>query len=115
MQESAGTERRVIGHLKDGAEQVPLLRLGLWFAASRLLILAVAGIALHVVPAGPYAVHGKLVDWFRHWDADWYLSIVLCGYSYDPHAQSNVAFFPLYPLLIRLVGEVVPNFALAGY
>jgi Gpi18-like mannosyltransferase len=35
------------------------------------------------------------------WDVSWYLSIVEHGYSFsaDPTAQSNVAFYPLYPLI----------------
>jgi Gpi18-like mannosyltransferase len=41
-------------------------------------------------------------DWAR-WDGRWYVEIVEHGYSYDPDAQSSVAFFPLYPLLIRLL------------
>jgi hypothetical protein len=40
---------------------------------------------------------------WNHWDAWWYLSIVEKGYSYVPGETSNAAFFPLYPLTIRLV------------
>lgn len=37
-----------------------------------------------------------------HWDAAWYLSIIERGYSYSgPGVQANVAFFPLYPLVVR--------------
>jgi Gpi18-like mannosyltransferase len=43
-----------------------------------------------------------VVHWF-HWDTAWYGLIARAGYSartYDPH-QSNLAFFPLYPLSVR--------------
>ncbi len=36
-----------------------------------------------------------------HWDASWYASISRDGYAYHPGSQSGVAFFPLYPMLIR--------------
>jgi Gpi18-like mannosyltransferase len=39
-----------------------------------------------------------------HWDAAWYMKIIQNGYSYEgPGVQANVAFFPLYPLLVILL------------
>ncbi|MGO8744660.1 MAG: mannosyltransferase family protein, partial [Thermoguttaceae bacterium] len=35
------------------------------------------------------------------WDAQWYLRIAAEGYFYTPEAESSVAFFPVYPLLVR--------------
>src|SRR3989339_1023551 len=43
--------------------------------------------------------------WWR-WDSDWYGSIVRHGYSLRPDLQSNVTFFPLYPLLWKFVALV---------
>lgn len=37
------------------------------------------------------------------WDSGWYWDIALRGYSYHPDQASSIAFFPLYPLLMRLV------------
>ena len=37
------------------------------------------------------------------YDGNWYLTIVTGGYSFDPDASSNVAFFPAYPLTARAV------------
>lgn len=44
---------------------------------------------------------------FCNWDCGWYLSIINKGYDLAPHAHSagdaaNWAFFPLYPLIVRL-------------
>ncbi len=40
------------------------------------------------------------------WDGAWYTSIVLDGYHAGPvRSQSNVAFFPAYPLAVRAVTE----------
>jgi hypothetical protein len=40
--------------------------------------------------------------WIR-WDAGWYRQIAEDGYTYSPTAQSSAAFFPVYPLTIKLV------------
>ena len=76
------------------------------FLLTRLLLYVVGAVTIRMVPlhAGPRgeASLGKnlsLVPWVG-WDAGWYLSIVEHGYSFDPHGPSNVAFFPLLPLLI---------------
>ncbi len=53
---------------------------------------------------GAAAVH--LADYFSMgwvgWDSGWYKRIAEQGYSYTPGTQSSVAFFPLYPLAIRV-------------
>ena len=45
---------------------------------------------------------------FLHWDADYYASIVRYGYAAAPAGVNppsyRAAFFPLYPLLVRLAG-----------
>jgi len=39
---------------------------------------------------------------FSHWDGQWYSQIVTQGYSYaDDGQQHPIAFYPLFPLLIR--------------
>lgn len=45
------------------------------------------------------------VDAMRHLDAQWYLDIAEYGYRIDP-GQSNVVFFPLYPMLIKAVAFI---------
>lgn len=53
-----------------------------------------------------------LIDMWCRWDAGWYLSIA--GGGYDPgaalgEAYSNMAFFPLYPYLVRLFTFWLPE------
>ncbi|MDC0709432.1 mannosyltransferase family protein [Stigmatella sp. ncwal1] len=48
------------------------------------------------------------------WDSSWYKLIAEQGYSYTPGHQSPVAFFPLYPLAIRLFMELGLNTYVAG-
>ena len=81
-------------------------------AASRLLVFAVAfassywwGARLRptpLAPTGDAAVDAHPLGFFlsawRHWDAVWFARIAEHGY--DRHAT---AFFPLYPLLVRVV------------
>lgn len=45
------------------------------------------------------------VDAMSRWDGGQYLSIVFEGYNYTEQVYSNVAFFPLYPLLISVVTQ----------
>ena len=90
------------------------------FLLTRLLLYVVGAIAIRMVPlhAGPTAEAslGKnvsLVPWVG-WDAGWYLSIAERGYSFDSHGPSNVAFFPLLPLLIKGVAFLTGNVVVAG-
>lgn len=58
------------------------------------------------------------IDVHNHWDSYWYLSVVHTGYIYNPQGDeqlSNVAFFPLYPLLIKMVDVGIHNAAATGW
>ncbi len=58
-------------------------------------------------PALTHSVGGAgdvLLAPLARWDAVWYLEIANAGYGDEPH---RVAFFPLYPLLVRALGELV--------
>lgn len=48
------------------------------------------------------------------WDAGWYGSIAKDGYFFVPGQQSPVAYFPLYPMLIRAVTWLGVNRWVAG-
>jgi Gpi18-like mannosyltransferase len=50
-----------------------------------------------------------IVNMWSRWDAAWYHAIAKYGYEFRPGRESNAAFFPLYPLLIRAVHAVVPG------
>ena len=43
--------------------------------------------------------------WCRY-DCGWYVGIAENGYWWDPHAQSPVAFFPLFPLVVRALSAI---------
>ncbi len=70
-----------------------------------------------VKPTGgplPDFAGSSFLDGLVRFDGGWYVGIARDGYSYTPGAQSNVAFFPAYPLGIRAVTTVVRDHALAG-
>ncbi len=63
------------------------------------------------------------LDIWSAWDSGWYLDIAQNGYSSGLVSdlpkktccdQSNIGFFPLYPLLIRLASNLEGNFHTAG-
>lgn len=75
------------------------------YAASRLAILLVGVLALTFgdLRQRPWQVSSSpWLDLWARWDSGYYLDIASNGYSYIPGEASNVAFFPLYPLLLRL-------------
>jgi hypothetical protein len=45
----------------------------------------------------------KFAEIFVAWDSGWYFDIARRGYYYSADGQSSVAFFPLYPMLMRAV------------
>ena len=88
------------------------------FFSSRLAMWAAAWLAGSWFTPGPSGVkfHPWLWDMLFRWDAAWYATIVKQGYSYTPGAESNVAFFPLLPLLTAAVrGVTRVHLELAGF
>ena len=49
----------------------------------------------------PFA-NAKFLEIFAAWDSGWYWDIATRGYYFRPDGQSSIAFFPLYPMLMRL-------------
>jgi hypothetical protein len=87
------------------------------FAASRLVVVACALVSTMFVNArpgkGPWpALHGPhiaVLQALGRWDAAWYLDIAHFGYRPIAHGatlHSSEAFFPGYPLLVRVLSVV---------
>ena len=88
-----------------------------FYAASRVLVLGIAtGVALTQrgdPAAGPWpALPGTEVDSLRalgRWDAAWYIDVARHGYPSATHLTQRfeqLAFFPLFPMLIRALSAV---------
>ncbi|WP_329336661.1 hypothetical protein OG866_20470 [Streptomyces sp. NBC_00663] len=77
------------------------------FALARLTGLAVLAATAWATGHHPLTLLG------RSWDSRWYLGIATHGYGHTLHIRpgvvySDLAFFPLYPALVRAVTEVSP-------
>lgn len=71
-----------------------------------------------ITPEGfPTSQSFDFVDMHNRWDSYWYLDIVQNGYHLrSDNTLSNVVFFPLYPMLIKIVGTILfGHFVLAGW
>ncbi len=52
---------------------------------------------------------------FFRWDSGWYIGIMKYGYSFAPGRESSVAFFPLYPMLVKIFSFNLFNPVIIGY
>jgi hypothetical protein len=85
------------------------------FAASRAIIFTTIVLSQLVFGRGQFWYPGGLLSVLLHWDGErWYLDIARHGYYFLPGEFSNVAFFPVYPLLIKLVGFVFHDLRVAA-
>ena len=85
------------------------------FLASRVLVVFAALVAEYFIPRNPLlnsGANGPVVTSLTSWDGWYYLGISSGGYQAAPvaGAYSNVAFPPLYPLLIRLLSMPFPGY-----
>jgi hypothetical protein len=79
------------------------------FAYTRALLLFAGWFAITWLPSARAVGWNKPTSWtainmWARWDSGWYLSIAKYGYHFIPNAQCNIAFAPLYPLLMRVGG-----------
>jgi Mannosyltransferase (PIG-V) len=110
-----GGERPVwAGALDWAAERKAIVA---WWAISRAVVFASA-FALHLwhVPRGYFgtSVFRAPLGALEAWDGVWYRLIALHGYLLVPGRQSDPAFFPLYPLLLKVVALTGLPIAAAG-
>jgi hypothetical protein len=102
-QDVPGTDESAAGSWSRVAVAV-LPPLAVWACALLLQLLM-----LDWLSTRPDWLHAALTPW----DNQWYVQIAQSGYphgfSYDPNGQltgNTLAFFPLYPALVRLVGTL---------
>lgn len=74
------------------------------FAISRLMFLGAGTLAQvflpEAEPAGSPLEPAGFLNYWAHWDGAWYAQIATEGYGAG--APASTAFFPLYPMLVRL-------------
>lgn len=85
-----------------------LVIIGLQFVANHLIQDHQAGVFVSPKSLDAYqSKHDWLVEaalgGFRRWDAHYFLHVAEYGYTYE----NTLAFFPLYPLCLRIIGQLV--------
>lgn len=84
-------------------------------AATFVLVAAILGaVVAWTWDSGPTASPRAWLDGWFQYDAAWYREIAVNGYSYTPGQQSSIAFFPTFPLAVRMLTTVVGDVQLAG-
>jgi hypothetical protein len=99
---------------------VPLWQPVLAFlAVAAVLYLVMGAVAPHLPEASgpklapPFTGPSWLRGWAQ-WDSGWYERIASSGYSFVHGEQSTVAFFPAYPLVMRVFDSLTGNTYVAG-
>jgi hypothetical protein len=107
---------------RGGALELVVRRLPLYSLGAFVLVTVLTGL----LASGTYRTFGEPIAfgfldgprWLDVWfqgDSAWYHRIADEGYAYTPGQQSPVAFFPAYPLLVHLLGELLGgDFSTAG-
>jgi hypothetical protein len=94
----------------------PGVQIALWWVGSRALVLACATL-MHLVrwPTGYFHPEFKSpLAVLTSWDGRWYTQVARNGYLLVPGHQSDPAFFPLYPILLRAGHRLGLSYASAG-
>jgi Gpi18-like mannosyltransferase len=83
------------------------------FVATRLPLMIIAPLAAIIIGQrqGHHwsTAHGIVLDVWGRWDAQHYIQIAVGGYH-----GADIAFFPLYPFLLHVVGNWLGDHLLAG-
>ncbi|MEX2425624.1 MAG: mannosyltransferase family protein [Thermomicrobiaceae bacterium] len=86
------------------------------FAVSRIIFYSVAIIAIFTIPEytgndytpREFETH-PLIDASLRWDAGWYIDIARDGYEWTGGGEESVAFFPLFPMLLKGALLIIPD------
>jgi Gpi18-like mannosyltransferase len=102
-------------------QQSPLPFILIIFIVSRIILLITAWFAGYYLPNPSYQQYVdqgwfmspySFIDIWSRWDSRWYMDIIMHGYIVTEDIQSTystVAFFPLFPLLVKLFSFLLPG------
>ena len=116
----AAVRREMVGGRRLGLR----MPAGGWFPVALFAVVAVAlfvvtRVSVAWLPFAPVPGH-QFPDlrWFEgwtRWDTGWYWYIAEAGYNYHGAGQqAHVAFFPAYPLAMRVLGAPIGDVLVAG-
>lgn len=81
---------------------------------TKFLILFLSFQAFQVLVNTPINSWGDFLGIWKRWDAVHYLDIAQYGYTTVGDRKFDLAFFPFYPFLIRIVSYLVGNYVVSG-
>lgn len=84
------------------------------FIVTRLTLLIVGYLAYVVLEGKTLGFFSHFQNMWHRWDVDSYLYIAEHGYTTKGDDANRLAFYPLYPMTIRLFNTVVGNYFIAG-
>jgi hypothetical protein len=102
--EHAGSSALVLNRAGEASRRLRALAwIAGWWVAGRAVIVATALVVHRFGPAGwiKLVEHTHLLGPLQAWDARWYRMVAGSGYLLVPGRQSDPAFFPLFPVLMR--------------
>jgi hypothetical protein len=84
------------------------------FLINRVILTAISLLTSNLFYDVPGRDHGLFGIWHR-WDVLWYIQVADHGYTWSPPPiQSNLAFFPLFPLTMHVLTLITPFSAYAA-
>lgn len=110
------TELSAVGHPRPLAWAQTHAWVAGWWGATRTLVFGTAAIMHSAGPRGLIG-HDAKAHWFGAlgaWDGRWYRTVAENGYLLQPGRQSDPAFFPLFPLLLRGLHGIGLGYLTAG-
>ncbi len=87
-------------------EKFPILRISIFFIASRVIIYIFALIAFGILTNRITPISDIFLEQWWRWDSVHYVNIANHGYVNFGDERFNIAFLPLYPFLIFLVSLI---------
>jgi len=104
--------RRCVSRKRLSPRTSPALRIALWALGFRLvsaLLALFVNLAFPLHQREQFTVFGSTSpfwDTFARWDSGYFEGIARSGYAPLADGRSNIAYFPVYPLLIRAVARL---------
>jgi hypothetical protein len=91
------------------------------FVGSRLLLAATVWVGASLLPLAPGThpppvfANTPILDGLVRWNSGWYESVASHGYFIDPPSgATNIAFLPVYPIVVRAITAIVGNVFVGG-
>ncbi len=81
---------------------------------TKFLLLFLSFQAYQVIVNTPINSWNDFLGIWKRWDAIHYLDIAQYGYTTVGDRKFDLAFFPFYPLLVRIASYVIGNYVVSG-